>query len=177
MRWFPERPFIGVGDAGYGTSETARCCRQPHRHRTRVSTLYGDAALYEPPPPRPRSPVGRPRGKGENLAAPPEVGAHTANRPHLTVAWYGGSTRDIEGVTGTGHWDRLGADWVAGRWGYVPDCTGTPGDEDFLTTNLHLPPQRMGEGYTPRGSIATTGQEGREYLRRASPTCDGKATV
>jgi DDE superfamily endonuclease len=33
-RWFPGRHFIFVGDMGYGTSETARFCRQPHRHLT-----------------------------------------------------------------------------------------------------------------------------------------------
>ncbi len=54
MRWFPERHFIFVGDSGYGTSETARFCRRHHRHLTLVSKFYGDAALYEPPPPRTR---------------------------------------------------------------------------------------------------------------------------
>jgi DDE superfamily endonuclease len=52
MRWFPERHFIVVGDSGDGTSETARFCSE-HRHPlTLVSKLYGDAALYAPPPPR-----------------------------------------------------------------------------------------------------------------------------
>jgi hypothetical protein len=52
VRWFPKRPFTFVGDAGDGTSATARFCRQRHHHLTLVSTCYGDAALYEPPPPR-----------------------------------------------------------------------------------------------------------------------------
>jgi hypothetical protein len=44
VRWFPARQFIFVGDTGYGTSETARFCRQHGRHLTWVSKFYGDAA-------------------------------------------------------------------------------------------------------------------------------------
>jgi DDE superfamily endonuclease len=64
MRWFPHRHFIFVGDSGYGTSATAHFCHQHHRHLTLVSKFYGDAALYEPPPPRTRRTMGRPRIKG-----------------------------------------------------------------------------------------------------------------
>jgi hypothetical protein len=177
IRWFPERHFMFVGDSGYGTSETARFCGQHHRHLTLVSKFYGDAALYEPPPPRTRGTIGRPRVKGEKLASPQEVVAHTANRTHLTVAWYGGSTRDIEVVTGTGHWYRIGEDLVAVRWVYVHDCTGTHRDEYFFTTNLHLNPKRIVECYTQRWSIETTFQECREYLRLESTKSYSKATV
>ena len=104
MRWFPDRHFIVVGDSGYGTSETARFCQKHRPHLTLVSKFYGDAALYEPPPPRTRHTMGRPRVKGQKLPSPREVVAHKAKRTHLTVAWYGGTTRDTEVVTGTGHW-------------------------------------------------------------------------
>jgi DDE superfamily endonuclease len=90
MRWFPERHFIVVGDSGYGTSETARFCQQHHRHLTLVSKFYGDAALYEPPPPRTRRTMGRPRVKGQKLASLQAVVASTAQRTSLIVAWYGG---------------------------------------------------------------------------------------
>jgi DDE superfamily endonuclease len=48
IRWFPERQCNFVGDTGYGTSETARFCRQHRGHLTFISKFYGDAALYEP---------------------------------------------------------------------------------------------------------------------------------
>jgi hypothetical protein len=64
VRWFPDRHFIFAGDTGYGTSETARFCSQHHRHLTLVSKFYSDAALDEPPPPRTRHTMGRPRVKG-----------------------------------------------------------------------------------------------------------------
>jgi DDE superfamily endonuclease len=177
MRWFPERHFIFVGDSGYGTSATARFCRQHHRHLTLVSKFYGDAALYEPPPPRPRGTMGRPRVKGEKLASPQEVVAQVTHRIPLPVAWYGGTIRDIELVTGTGHWYRIGEALVAVRWVYVHDCTGTHRDEYFFTTDLHLHPKRIVECYTQRWSIETTFQECREYVKLESTKCYSKETV
>jgi hypothetical protein len=176
-RWFPERQFIFVGETGYGTSETARFCGKPPTHLTLVSTCYGDAALYEPPPPRTRRTPGRPRVKGRKLASPQEVVAHTAARPRLTVAWYGGTTSDIEVVTGTGHWYRLGEALVAVRWVYVHDATGTHRDEYFFTTDLTMRPQQIVEGYTQRWSIETTFQECREYLKLESTKGYGQQTV
>jgi hypothetical protein len=70
MRWFPPHHFICVGDSGYGTSETARFCRQHRRALTLVSQCSGDAALYAPPPPRTRRTIGRPRVNGQKLASP-----------------------------------------------------------------------------------------------------------
>lgn len=177
MRWFPERHFISVGDSGDGMSETARFCQQHHRHLTLVSKFYGDAALYEPPPPRTRRPMGRPRVKGQQLASPQEVVTNTDKRTHLMVAWYGGSTRDIEIVTGPGHWYRIGEALVEGRWLYVHDCTGTHRDEYFFTTDLTMKPQQMVECYTQRRSIETTCQECREYLKLESTKSYGKQTV
>jgi hypothetical protein len=85
IRWFPHRHFIFVGDTGYGTSETARFCRQHRRHLTLVSKFYGDAALYEPPPPRTPHTMGRPRVKGQKLPSPQAVVAHRTN--HVTASF------------------------------------------------------------------------------------------
>jgi hypothetical protein len=126
--WFPERQFIVVGDTGDGPSEPTRLCRTYGRHLTWVSPCYRDAALSEPPPPRTPSTMGRPRGKSPTRASPQAVVAQTPQRTPLTVAWYGGSTRDIEVVTGTGHWYRLGEDLVEVRGVYGHDGPGTPRD-------------------------------------------------
>jgi hypothetical protein len=87
MRWFPQHHCICVGDSGDGTRETARFCRQRHRHLTVVSKCYGDAALYAPPPLRTRSTIGRPRVPGQKLPSPQEEVAHSTHRTRLTVAW------------------------------------------------------------------------------------------
>jgi DDE superfamily endonuclease len=146
MRWFPQRHFIFVGDSGYGTSESARFCHQHRRHLTLVSKFYGDAALYEPPPPRRRRTRGRPRVKGQKLLSPQEVVAQTRHRTRLAVAWYRGTSRDIEIVTGTGHWYRIGESLVAVRWVYVHDCTGTHRDEYLFTTALSPSQEGLGAG-------------------------------
>jgi len=174
MRWLPHRPFIFVGDPGYGPSETARFCRPHHRHLPVVSKFDGDAALYEPPPPRRRPTMGRPGGEGQELP-PPQAGvAHRTNRPRLAVAWDGGSTRDIE--TGTGHWSRIGEAWVALRWGFGHEGTGPPRDESLFTTPLCLRPQQRVEYYTQRWSIGTTSQDCRAHLEPESTKCDGQQT-
>jgi DDE superfamily endonuclease len=177
MRWFPERHFLFVGETGYGTRETARFCHKPCPHLTVVSQFSGDAALDEPPPPRTRRTRGRPRVKGQKLASPHEVVARRRHRLRLTVAWYGGTTRDIALVTGTGHWYRIGADLVAVRWVYVHDVTGPHRDEYLFTTALQMPPKQIVECYTHRWSIETLFQECREYLKLESPTCYGPQTV
>ena len=177
VRWFPQRHFIFVGDSGYGTSETARFCSRYGRHLTLVSKFCGDAALYGPPPPRTRRTMGRPRVKGQKLASPQEMVAQTTERTRLTVAWYGGASRDIDVLTGTGHWYRIGEALVAVRWVYVHDCTGTHRDEYFFTTALQMTPKQIVECYTQRWSIETTFQECREYLKLESTKCYGKQTV
>jgi hypothetical protein len=177
LRWFPERQFIFVGDTGYGTSETARFCGKHGGHLTLVSKFDGDAALYEPPPPRTCNTIGRPRVKGQTMASPRAVVANTTQRTSLKVAWYGGSPRDIEVVTGTGHWSRIGEALVEVRWVYVHDGTGTPRDEYFFTTDPSLRPQQIVEGYTQRWSIEPTFQECREYLQLESTKGDSDQTV
>jgi len=66
-----------------------------------------------------------PAGERPELASPQEVVVHTAKRTSFTGTWYGGSTRDVEVITGTGHWYCIGEELVAVRWVYVHDCTGT----------------------------------------------------
>jgi hypothetical protein len=158
-----------VGDVGYGTSETARFCQQRRRHLTLVSKFYGDAALYEPPPPRTRHTMGRPRVKGQRLASPQEVVANTIKRTRFMVAWYRGSTRDIEVVTGTGHWYRIGEALVEVRWLYVHECTGTHRDEYFFTTDITMKPQQIVECYMNSDFIGCTGvlSSGATLLRPA----------
>jgi hypothetical protein len=115
--------------------------------------------------------------KGQQLASPQAVVAHTAQRTGLVVAWYGGSTKDIEVVTGTGPWSRMGEALVEVRWLYVHDGPGTHRDESCLTTDSTMKPPPLVECYTPRWSIETTFQEGREYLKLASTKSDRKQTV
>jgi hypothetical protein len=161
LRWFPDRQFILAGDQGYGSHEMAMMGQSTRGRLTLVSKFYPDASLYEPPPAY--SGHGRPRVKGDKLPTPQEVVA-TAPRTHLNVAWYGGGRRDVEVVSGTGHWYQAGKGLVEVRWVYVHDLTGTHRDEYFYGTDVSMTAQQIIEEYTGRWNVETTFEESRAYL-------------
>jgi hypothetical protein len=161
LRWFPERRFVFVGDAGYGTHEVARFCHSHRPRLTLISKLHPDANLFEPPPPYDGR--GRPRVKGQRLPKP-RAAVATAARQSLRVDWYGGSTRDVEVVTGTGHWYKAGQGLVPLRWVFVHDVTGTHRDEYFFSTDVDLTPTPVIGYYAGRWNLETTFQESRAHL-------------
>jgi hypothetical protein len=161
LRWFPDRQFRVVVDAGYGSHETARFVTRYGQRLSLVSKLPLDANLFEPPPPYRGK--GRPRVKGKALPKPCAVVAKAKWR-RLTVSWYGGGQRRVQVVSGQGHWYRSGAGLVALRWVYVHDCTGTHRDEYFYSTDLTLTPAELITCYTSRWNIETTFQEMRAHL-------------
>ncbi len=115
---FPDRTFVFVGDAGYGTHEVARFC---HRHRDRltlVSKLHPDANLFDPPPPY--AGKGRPRVKGARLPKPRQAVAAATAFTRLEVGWYGGGTRRVETLDGAGHWYKAGHGLVPAPLGVRP---------------------------------------------------------
>jgi hypothetical protein len=87
-----------------------------------------------------------------------------AERARLEVAWYGGGRRDVEAVSGVGHWYKSGVGLVAVRWVYVHDVTGTHRDDYLYSTDVALTAQAIIEEYTGRWNIETTFQEMRAYL-------------
>ena len=161
LRWFPDRRFVFAGDQGYGSHEMASLSLHSRGRLTVVSKFYPDARLYEPPPPY--SGNGRPRVKGAKLPTPQEVVAK-ARRTVRNVAWYGGGRRDVEVVSGTGHWYKAGQGLVAVGWVFVHDLSGTHRDEWFYSTDVTMTPQEIIEVYTARWNIETTFEEARAYL-------------
>jgi hypothetical protein len=182
LRWFRQRTFVLSADGDYASHELACFCGQQRgqqrgeqrgqqrgQQRRRlngrlhlVSKFYPDANLYEPPPRY----CGRyrPRVKGKALAKPEQVVAASARTKLTEVAWYGGGVRDVEVVTGTGHWYKAGAGLVEVRWVFVHDLTGTHRDEYFMTTDLTMSAQEVVETYVGRWNEETTFQEMRSYL-------------
>lgn len=166
-RWFPSRVFTGTADGGFASHDLAKVASQQQGHLDYVSRFHPKAALYEPPPvvpPGAKKPKGRPRVKGAKLDTPEQVVAKTVQRPRCTVAWYGGDTRTVALVSGTGHWYQAGQGLVAVRWVYVQDLSGTHRDEYFFSTNVNSSPQEVVETYTKRWNLETTFQEMRSYL-------------
>lgn len=161
---FPGRTFVFAGDSGYGTHEVVRFC---HRHRERltlVSKCHPDANLFAPPPPYRGN--GRPPVKGRRLPKPRQAvaGLRPTSRSRRTVPWYGGGTRRVAVVTGTGHWYKGGHGLVPIRWVFVEDRTGTHRDEYLLTTDTGFTPSQVIAAYCGRWNIETTFQEGRSQL-------------
>jgi hypothetical protein len=164
---FPARRFAFVGDSGYGTHEVARFVRRHGDRLTLVSKLHPEANLFEPPPPY--SGKGRPRVKGDRRPKPREGVAAARRRRRLTVGWYGGGTRRVEVVTGTGHWYKAAEGLVPIRWVFVHDLDGTHRDEYFYTTDTALAPAEIVTRYARRWAIECTFQESRAHLRSETP--------
>ena len=56
-------------------------------------------------------------------------------RKRRIVNWYGGQSRRVELVTGTGHWYKSGEGLVEVLWLFVQKLTGTDRNKDLFTTN------------------------------------------
>jgi hypothetical protein len=165
LRWFPQRQFVCAADGNFATHDLARLAARHPQQLTYLSHFYADANLYEPAPAVVgKKPSGRPRKKGRKLPAPAAVVKQTEHRQRLTVAWYGGGRRDVEVVTGTGHWYQAGQPLVAVLWVWVHDCTGTHRDEYFFTTDVRWSAAQVIETYTGRWNLETTFQEMRSHL-------------
>lgn len=166
LAWFPERRFVLAVDGAYASHALACFARRRRRRLTLVSRLPADAALYAPPP-KPRSGArrrGRPPLKGPKLPAPSEA-VKSASRTRATVAWYGGSTRTVDRVSGTGCWYKAGRGAVAPvRWVCVEDPEGVRRPEYFFCTAPRWSPERIVREYTGRWNIETAFQEVRAHL-------------
>jgi DDE superfamily endonuclease len=164
LRWFPGRSFRFAGDAGFGSHEMAELAAQGRGRLHLVSKFHPGANLYQPPPlVTGKRPNGRPRKKGAKLPSPQQVVAHSPRSRH-NVAWYGGGRREVEVVSGAGHWYKGGRGLVEVRWVFVRDLSGTHRDEYFYTTDLALTPPEVIEHYARRWNIETTFAEMRSYL-------------
>jgi hypothetical protein len=174
LRRFPDRKFLFVGDGGFSAHESAALAQKYGGRLKMVGRFHPDAALYEPPPQRRK--VGRPRKVGRKLPTPQQARGK-AHAQRLKVSWYGGLTRTVAAVTGTGGWYRAGADLVQVRWVWVHDLDGTHRDEYFFTTDIRLSLKEIIEAYTGRWSIEVTFEEARAYLGFESTCGRSKQTV
>ena len=161
-RKFPDLSFIIVGDQGFGQHATAKAFSSTRL--TLVSKFYRDAVLHESPKPRIPRQSGRPQLKGKRLKRPMIV-VSECKAKEVTVSWYGGKSRIVELISGTGFWYRAGKGIVEVRWVYVRDKSGTHRDEYLYSTDINLAPSQIVSLYTSRWAIEVTFQECKEHLR------------
>jgi hypothetical protein len=165
LRWFRQRRFVLTADGNYATHELARFCGRRRGRLTLICPFYATARLYELPPAiQGKKPAHRPRTKGAKLATPQAVVASAARTLLSNVVWYAGGPRDLEVVSGTGHWYKSGQGLVAVRWVFVHVRNSQRDDRYFMTTNVQLSAQTVIETYTQRWSEETTFQEMRSYV-------------
>jgi hypothetical protein len=167
LRWFPDRRFILLGDGGYASHGLACFCqRRSKAHRDRlvlVSRFHGDAALYDPPPPRSGRP-GRPFRKGSKLPSPRQT-AQASQRTAATVRWYNQGRREVQWVSGTGLWyTHRGGRLLPVRWVFVHDPLDPAHDEYFYSTDTQMGPGEMIGLYTDRWPIEVTFEELKQRL-------------
>jgi hypothetical protein len=163
MRWFPERKFVLAGDGGFSTHDLAAFAYRRRSRATLVGRFYPKANLFAPPPKRRSSKGGRPPLKGRKLAPPREM-VKRSRRQRMRVSWYGGQSRRVETVTGTGLWYKSGQGVVEVRWVFVHDLDGTHRDEYFFSTDARMVPKEIVETFTGRWSIEVTFQELRAHM-------------
>lgn len=161
-RKFPDLSFIIVADQGFGQHASAKAFSKPKY--TLVSKFYPDAVLHQAPKAKEKGQMGRPRVKGERLKKPSTV-VSESKAMEAVVSWYGGKSRVVELVSGTGFWYREGKGIVEIRWVYVKDKTGTHRDEYLYSTDTRLEPKTIVSLYTSRWAIEVTFQECKEHLR------------
>ena len=178
VRWFPDRKFVLLGDGHYAGHALARFCRRHRRRLTLVSLLHPRAHLCQPPPPRRKGQMGRPRVRGPKLPHPQDtVAGARAKRRRATVGWYGGKQRRVEFVTGTGHWYKATEGLVPVRWVFVHDRDGTHRDTYVYSTDPSLSPSAVVTLYTARWSVEVTFQEAKQHLGLATPRSRTAASV
>ena len=164
MHWFPERKFVFSGDGAYGTHQMTRFAYKHRKRLTLVSKFSAKANLFAPLSKRKNGKAGRPRVKGKALPSPAEVVAKKKKGELIRVPWYGGGWRNVEVITGKGHWYQSGKGAIEVLWVFVRDLSGTHRDEYFYTTDLSMSAKAVIEMYGGRWNIETTFQEMREHL-------------
>jgi hypothetical protein len=120
--WLPHRRIVAVADTSFAVIELLAAVR----HRvTMITRLRLDAALCDPPPPRPSGQRGRPRLVG---ARQPTLQQRLDNprtrwRRLRVSGWYGRGEKTLEVVSGTALWAKPGHR-VPIRYVLVRDPTG-----------------------------------------------------
>ena len=131
-----------------------------------ITRLRLDAALYDPPPPRPPGTKGRPRCKGKRRPTLEAVLADSKT-PWTTVPveqWYGEGAREVEVTTDTAVWYHAGKPPVAIRWVLIRDPQGEFDPQALLSTHLDHTPAQMLRWFVRRWTMEVTFEEARAHL-------------
>jgi len=166
-RQLPGRRIVLVGDNNYSAIELL--ARAHRAGVTVVTRLRLDAALYDPAPTREEFRAKHPRGglpkKGKRhstLKARLEDAATVWRR--CSVGWYGGTTRELDVLTGTAVWFHNGLPPVAVRWVLIRDPKGKFEPQALVTNEPELGDEQIIDYFLRRWQIEVTFAEARAHL-------------
>lgn len=165
VRWLPGREIVWVADSSLAALELLDKVKTVPRASV-ITRLRLDAALYDPPPPRPPGTRGRPRLKGKRR---PTLEAVVADErtPWTTVIveqWYGEGPREVEVTTATAVWYHAGKPPVAIRWVLIRDPQKQFDPQALLSTHLEHTPEQMLTWFVRRWTMEVTFEEARAHL-------------
>jgi hypothetical protein len=166
-RCFPDRAIVLVVDGGLAAVKLGlRCCRLL-LPITYVSRLRLSAALYDPPQP---APAGKRGPKAKKGARQPSLHARitdpTTVWESVTVAWYGGTQREVDLASGTALWYTPGEDPLPLRWLLVRDRAKKHpfAPQAFFATDLSASAQQIVAWFVMRSPEEVTCEEVRAHL-------------
>jgi hypothetical protein len=165
-RWLPDRVLVIVADSSYAVLELLDRCVTLAHPVTMITRLRLDAALYEPPPPRPPGTKGRPRKKGKRLPTLEAVrdNAKTRWRKVTVPRWYSQGARPVEIVSRTCVWYHSGKPVVPIRWVLIRDPFGKFATQALLCTDRQAQPEQIVTWFVQRWQLETTFQAVRAHL-------------
>jgi len=134
---------------------------------TYVSRLRLDAALYDPPT---LAPAGKRGPKAKKGRRQPSLQARVTDPTtvwsSLTVAWYGGTAREVDLASGTALWYTPGYDPLPLRWVLVRDRATTKplAPQAFFATDQAASAQQIVVWFVLRWNEEVTFEEVRAHL-------------
>jgi hypothetical protein len=164
-RWLPGREIVFVADSSFAALELLDKVKTVPRASV-ITRLRLDAALYDPPPPRPAGTRGRPRRKGKRRPTLEAVLADKKTRwtTVLVEQWYGKGPREVEVTTDTAVWYHAGKPPVAIRWVLIRDPQKEFDPQALLSTHLAHTPEQMLTWFVRRWTMEVTFEEARAHL-------------
>jgi hypothetical protein len=162
-RWLPDVPISLAGDTAYSILELGLCCAK--HNITLIAPFRWDAALYVPAPHRQPDTIGRPRVKVEALPKLSVVLKDPKTEwQKVKVRWYDGSEQDLEVVSGTGVWYRIGLPVLPIRWVLTRYPDGLREPRAYFCTDQNLPTVEVVSVFIKRWTIEVTFEESRAHL-------------
>ena len=162
-RWLPKTDIVVVADASFAVLDLLSLIRNQVDFITRLRL---DAALYEPPPPRPKGKRGPHRKIGPRMTKLNVL----LNDPltkweNITFSnWYGRTEQAMQLFTGTALWYKGGKKPVPLRWVLIRDPKGEFKPIAITCTNLELSAVDITTYYISRWSCEVTFEEARTHL-------------